>query len=180
MNLPMPLVLKMALVAVVIAAGVYDLRTRKIPNWLTLSGVVLGLGFNTLLLHSHGLALAMLGLGLSLLVYLPLYAVRGMGAGDVKLMAAIGSIAGPQSWLGIFLATAILGGVASVVLVLRRGRVHETMSNLATITGELMHARMPFEKDAGLDMHSGRALGLPHGAVIAAGTLVFLCLAGVA
>jgi prepilin peptidase CpaA len=126
------------------------------------------------------LALALLGLGLSLLVYLPLYAVRGMGAGDVKLMAAIGSITGPQNWLGIFLATAILGGLASVVLVLRRGRVQETMSNLATITGELMHARMPFEKDAGLDMHSGRTLGLPHGAVIAAGVLVFLWLGSAA
>jgi prepilin peptidase CpaA len=180
MNLPMPLVLKMALLAVAVAAGVYDLRTRKIPNWLNLSGVILGLGLNTLLLHGHGLLLAMLGLGLSLLVYLPLYAVRGMGAGDVKLMAAIGSMAGPQNWLGIFLVTAILGGIASVVLVLRRRRVHETLSNLATITGELAHARMPFERDAGLDMHSKQALGLPHGAVIAAGSLAFLCLSAVA
>jgi prepilin peptidase CpaA len=172
----MPLVLKIALVAVVIAAGAYDLRTRKIPNWLNLSGVVLGFGLNALLLHGHGLLLAILGLGLSLLVYVPLYAVRGMGAGDVKLMAAIGSIAGPQNWLGIFLATALLGGIAAVALVFWRGRLYETLSNLATIIGELVHARLPFRKDSGLDMRSKRALGLPHGAVIAIGSLAFLCL----
>jgi hypothetical protein len=54
--------------------------------------------------------------------------------------------------------------------------LYETLSNLATIIGELVHARLPFRKDAGLDMHSKQALGLPHGAVIAIGSLAFLCL----
>ena len=97
----MPLVLKMALIAVVASAAFYDVRTRKIPNWLNLSGLILGLGLNTLLLHAHGIVVASLGLGLALLIYVPLYLVRGMGAGDVKLMAAVGSIAGPQNWLVI-------------------------------------------------------------------------------
>ena len=106
----MPLVLKIALIAVVASAAFYDVRTRKIPNWLNLSGLVLGLGLNTLLLHAHGIMVALLGLGLSLLIYIPLYLIRGMGAGDVKLMAAVGSIAGPQNWLIIFVVTAIWAG----------------------------------------------------------------------
>lgn len=171
---PMPLVLKLALIAVVAIAAFYDVRTRKIPNWLNLSGLVLGLGLNTLLLHTHGLVVAMLGLGLSLLIYIPLYLVRGMGAGDVKLMAAVGSIAGPQNWLIIFLVTAILGGVAAFALVFCKRRIPETLANLSIIIGELLHGKAPFRKDPELDMRSQRSLGLPHGAVIAAGSLAFL------
>jgi prepilin peptidase CpaA len=170
----MPLVLKMALIAVVATAAVYDVRTRKIPNWLNLSGVILGLGLNTLLLHAHGIVVALLGMGLALLIYVPLYLIRGMGAGDVKLMAAVGSIAGPQNWLGIFLVTAILGGIAAFALVLSKRRIPETLANLSTILGELTHAKAPFHKDPALDMRSQRSLGLPHGAVIAVGSLAFL------
>src|SRR6476646_2522394 len=122
----MPLVLKIALIAVVASAAFYDVRTRKIPNWLNLSGLVLGLGLNTLLLHAHGIMVALLGLGLSLLIYIPLYLIRGMGAGDVKLMAAVGSIAGPQNWLVIFVVTALLGGLVALVVVLSKKRLSET------------------------------------------------------
>jgi prepilin peptidase CpaA len=170
----MLLILKVALVAVVLSAGFYDLRTRKIPNWLNLSGLVLGLGLNTLLLHGHGIALALLGLGLSLLIYIPLYLVRGMGAGDVKLMAAVGSIAGPQNWLGIFLITALLGGAVALILVFFKRRMYETLANLATIVGELLHGKAPFHRDPALDMRSPRSVGLPHGAVIALGSVAFL------
>jgi prepilin peptidase CpaA len=157
-----------------VSAGVYDWRTRKIPNWLNLSGLILGIGLNALVLHGHGLVLALAGLGCSLLVYVPLYLVRGMGAGDVKLMAAIGSIAGPLNWLTIFLAAVILGGIAAFGLVVLKKRLPETLGNLATITGELWHFRLPYLADPALDMRSKRSLGLPHGTVIAVGSLVFL------
>ena len=170
----MPLALKIALITLAISAGLYDLRTRKIPNWLNLSGLVLGLGLNALLLHGHGVVVALLGLGLSLLIYIPLYLVRGMGAGDVKLMAAVGSIAGPHNWLVIFVVTALLGGLVAFALVFLKGRIQETLSNLATILGELVRGKAPFRKDPALDMRSPRSLGLPHGSVIALGCLAFL------
>lgn len=170
----MPLALKITLIALVVSAGISDLRTRKIPNWLNLSGLILGLGLNALLLHGHGVVVALLGFGLSLLIYIPLYLVRGMGAGDVKLMAAIGSIAGPHNWLVIFVVTALLGGVLALALVFFKKRIPETLSNLFTIVGELAHGKAPFRKDAALDMRSPRSLGLPHGTVIALGSLAFL------
>ncbi|HEY3457782.1 MAG TPA: prepilin peptidase [Bryobacteraceae bacterium] len=157
-----------------ISAGLYDLRTRKIPNWLNLSGVILGVGLNTLLLHGHGIVVALLGLGLSLLIYIPLYLIRGMGAGDVKLMAAVGSIAGPHNWLVIFVVTALLGGVVALALVFFKRRLYETLSNLATILGELTRGKAPFHKDPSLDMRSPLSLGLPHGTIIALGCLAFL------
>src|SRR3954452_3354792 len=109
--------LKVLLIAIVLVAAIYDLRFRRIPNWLNLSGVILGLAVNTFLFGRHGLILALLGIASSLVIYVPLYLIRGMGAGDVKLMAAVGAVAGPWNWFGIFLATALLGGIVSLLFV---------------------------------------------------------------
>jgi len=174
MNRAVSPILKLALLAIAIVGGWTDLRRRKIPNWLNLSGLILGFGLNTLFLQKEGFKLATAGLGLALLIYLPLYLIRAMGAGDAKFMAAVGALVGPENWFGIFLTTAILGGVASLCLVAARNRLHVTMSNLSTIAGELIHGRMPFHKDPSLDVHDQRALGLPHGTVIAISVGIFL------
>lgn len=150
------------------------MRSRRIPNWLNLSGIVLGIGLNTLLFQGAGLKFAASGLGLALLIYVPLYLIRAMGAGDVKFMAAIGAIMGADNWLGVFFTTAILGGIASLCLVAARNRLQVTMTNLSTIAGELVHGRMPFHKDPSLDVHDKRALGLPHGTIIAISVCIFL------
>ena len=167
-------VLSLALIAVAVVGGWLDLRTRRIPNWLNLSGVVLGVGLNALFLRGEGAKLAAEGLGLALLIYLPLYLIRAMGAGDVKFMAAIGALIGPSNWFGVFLTSAILGGIASLGLIIARNRLHLTLSNISTITGELLHGRLPFRKDPSLDVHDRRALGLPHGTVIAISVGLFL------
>ena len=125
-------------------------------------------------LQRHGLMLAATGLICSLVIYVPLYLVRGMGAGDVKLMAAVGAIAGPANWVGIFLATAIIGGMASVALIAWRRRFGQTVNNLCVIAGELLHWRAPANKDPRLDVRDGRALRMPHGAFIASGAMLFL------
>ncbi|HTU45515.1 MAG TPA: A24 family peptidase [Bryobacteraceae bacterium] len=172
----MPVSLKVILICTVLAAGIFDLRYRRIPNWLNLSAIALGLGMNILLFEVHGLVLALLGLGCSLLIYIPLYLVRGMGAGDVKLMAAVGAIVGPMNWLWIFLFTAVLGGVVSLIYVVFRRRLHQTLLNLALIVTELACVRLPAAREARLDIHHGDALRVPHGAVIALGAMSFLVL----
>jgi prepilin peptidase CpaA len=166
--------LKFALLVIVLVGGWIDLRSRRIPNWLNLSGLILGFGLNAFFLQADGVKLAAGGLGLALLVYLPLYLIRAMGAGDVKFMAAIGALIGPENWLGIFLTTAVLGGVASLCLIIARNRLHVTLANLSTIANELLHGRMPFHKDPSLDVHDQRALGLPHGTIIAISSCIFL------
>lgn len=173
----MPVVLNSVLLALVMVAAAYDLRFRRIPNWLTLSGFICGFSLNVLFLGRQGLVTASLGLLCALLVYVPLYLIRGMGAGDVKLMAAVGAIVGPHNWLGIFLATAILGGIVSVVVIALKRRFHQTLLNLAVIGAELLHFRVPSESEERLDVRSSEALRLPHGAVIAGGCIVYLLLA---
>ncbi len=170
----MPVVLKIALLCVVVLAAIYDLRFRRIPNWVSLSGIVLGFGCNTLLLGLHGLREAGLGLLCAALVYMPLYLVRGMGAGDVKLMAAVGAIAGPESWLQIFLATALIGGIVSLAVIAGKHRFRQTLGNVGVIVTELLHFRAPVETDSRLDYRHKQAIRLPHGAAIAGGSIAFL------
>jgi prepilin peptidase CpaA len=160
--------------AIALAGGWMDLRSRRIPNWLNLSACILGFGLNTFFSHAAGFRLAGEGFALALLVYLPLYLIRAMGAGDVKFMAAIGALIGPENWLGVFLTTAILGGVASLCLIVARNRLHVTLSNLLTITTELVKGRMPFHRDPSLDVRDTQALGLPHGTIIAVSVCIFL------
>jgi prepilin peptidase CpaA len=169
-----PLLLLITLVTVALVGGFTDLRTRRIPNWLNLSGLILGIGLNVFCLQSQGFKSAVAGFGLALLIYAPLFLIRAMGAGDVKFMAAIGAIIGPQNWLTIFLTTAILGGVASLCLIVARGRFFVTLANVSTITSELSHGRMPFHKDPSLDVHDKRAVGLPHGTLIAISAVLFV------
>lgn len=172
----MPILLKAILICVVLTAAVYDARYRKIPNWLSLSGVILGLGLNVYLSGWNGLEAAALGFGFALLIYTPLYLIRGMGAGDVKLMAAIGAIAGPHDWLNIFIATALAGGIVSLLAVIVKKRAHQTLLNLITIVSELAHLRRPAKADARLDVRNPGSLRMPHAISIAVGCIAFLCL----
>jgi prepilin peptidase CpaA len=172
----MPLPLKVLLLCTVLVAGVFDLRYRRIPNWLNLGAIGLGMAVNVILFALHGLVLALLGIGCSLLVYVPLYLVRGMGAGDVKLMAAVGAIVGPMNWLYIFLFTALLGGVVSLLYVVFRKRLYQTLLNLQLVVGELARVRLPASREARLDIRHRDALRIPHGAVIAFGALTFVVL----
>ena len=169
--------IEVVLLALVLGAAVYDVRYRRIPNWLTLLGVLVGLGLNSFLYQGWpGLRMALLGLAIGFSVYFALYAIRAMGAGDVKLMAAIGSMVGWQDWFGIFVITAIVGGVAALGLVLLRGRLKNTLFNVGFILSEMKSGRPAYIAKEELDVRNPKALGLPHGAVIAVGTIAFLAL----
>ena len=170
----LPLVFRLVLGAIVLVAAVYDWRYRRIPNWLNLSGLILGLGLNLLYFQIHGAAQASEGLLLAMAVYFPLYLLRGMGAGDVKLMAAIGSIVGPGHWFEIFLATALAGGSIGLLAALRKGRLRRTFWNVWYLLRELRGLRLPYKSNPELDIRNKQALRLPHGVLIAVGCLVVL------
>src|SRR5215469_18279561 len=126
------------LVALVLAAAAFDIPYRRIPNWLTATGVLLGIGMNMFLYPVWpGLRLSLIGIVIGFGVYFLLYAIRAMGAGDVKLMAAVGAMVGWQDWLAIFLITALLGGAASIALVTARGRVRKTLWNVGFVLSEM-------------------------------------------
>jgi prepilin peptidase CpaA len=163
------------LAALAIVAAVFDFRTRRIPNWLTAAGIVCGFACQIWLFRWAGAREATLGAGVALLIYLPLFALRAVGGGDVKLMAAVGSIAGPKAWIAIFLVTALVGGAMALVLIACKGRLSRTLRNVGILLHELGHLRAPHRVEQELDVTGDQGLRLPHGGTIAAGTL--LCLA---
>jgi prepilin peptidase CpaA len=83
---------------------------------------VLGLAANLWLRGLPGLLLAFGGLLLASLIYFPLYLLKGIGAGDVKLMAALGMIVGPYPWLWLFLFSALFSATAGVLLAATKGQ----------------------------------------------------------
>jgi prepilin peptidase CpaA len=170
---PLPPPAAILLASLVLAAAIYDLRCRRIPNWLTIGGIALGFALNLWL--GEGRA-ALAGFGLAVAVYLPMFLLHAMGGGDLKLMAGVGAIAGATAWFGIFILTAILGGVAAVALLLARGGLGRALRNILHILKQVFRLRAPYREREELDVNSPRAVTLPHGAVIAAGTLFYLLL----
>lgn len=170
----MPPVIKVLVALLVLVAGIYDIRFRRIPNWLVLPAIPLGLALNAFLYSWRGLQESALGFGLAVLIYMPLYALRGMGAGDVKLAAALGAFVGWRNWLLIFLLAGAVGGVLALVLMVMHRRFRKTLRNTAYIIWEMMRLRAPHLRSEELDVGSPRAYTLPHGAVIALATLTLL------
>jgi prepilin peptidase CpaA len=165
-----------ALAAVTAIAAATDMRSRIIPNWLVRAGLALGFGLNAYMYGWSGLASAFLGFGLALGLYVPLYLLRAMGGGDVKLMAAVGALAGPKDWFTIFVLASVLGGIFALGLLYVRHSTGSTLANIWQILGNLARLRAPYASNPDLDIGSPKAITMPHGVAIAAGTFAFLFL----
>jgi len=151
-------------VGMVTIAAYFDVRYRRIPNWLVAIGLCSGLLLNVWLVGLSGIGVALFGTLAGLALLLPFYVLRGMGAGDVKLLAAVGALVGPQVLLSVGLYGALVGGVMSVGALLSRRR-------LSLLLGDLAQRRKP----------SPSGLKLPYGLAIASGvylTLLVPALAG--
>jgi len=115
--------LDMVLACILLAAALNDLRFRKIPNLLTYPMIALSLIYYGATGGLKGLAFSTAGLAVGMAVLMIFYLAGGMGAGDVKLMGAVGAALGPRAAFEAFLVTAIVGGIYSVCLiVVRRGQ----------------------------------------------------------
>lgn len=119
-----PIILLLGLLGIAVAS---DLRRHRIPNFLVVLGLVLGLASQTYAGGVSGLGDGMLGLLIGFGVFLPLYALGGMAAGDVKLMAMVGSFLTPHFALWAAFFSLIAGGLCGLLLVLARGQVQQTL-----------------------------------------------------
>lgn len=164
--------LQFLLLWLVLQAAVTDLAIRRIPNVLVLSGLALAA-----LLHwrtgADGALVStwLAGLGTGFVLFVPLYALRGMAAGDVKLMAMVGAFAGPALAAQIALLTCLIGGVLGLLLVLRSGRWRILGRNLASILRPLLLSLGGVPQQPTPLARAASAGDIPYGVAIALGTL---------
>jgi len=158
------------LAAGLVTAAVIDLRSRRIPNELTAAMAVLGIGLAGLGWSGATVGAALAGLVLGLLLMMPGYALGATGAGDVKLMAAVGAIVGPSLVLSAFLCTSLAGGVLALAVAIRRRRLAATLAQ----TGRLVAApgAAPGEIKA-----ASAASRFAYGPAIAAGSMIAVLVA---
>ncbi|HEV8396593.1 MAG TPA: A24 family peptidase [Vicinamibacterales bacterium] len=112
------------------AACATDLHSRRIPNWLTFGATALALAVHVAVDGRAGAQVAMGGWVTGLFLFMPLFLLGGMGAGDVKLLAALGAWLGAPDtvWLAIYASMA--GGVIAAVLALRSGYLRTALQNI--------------------------------------------------
>jgi len=164
-----PVVLGLA-VALAVAAGYTDWRSRRIPNWLTAPGLLLGVLANTVLGGRGGLKTSLLGAGLGLLVLLPFVIVRALGAGDWKLAGALGAIVGPGVLADLLMVSVFVAGIMALGLVIYKRRFKETMRNI----GGLLASIVTFHKPgAEVSLDNPQSLKVPYGVALALTTLLF-------
>jgi prepilin peptidase CpaA len=126
------------------ASAVVDLRTRRVPNWLTLGIAATGLAFAAASVSRVSIAGALGGFVVGLALMLPGHIVGATGAGDVKLFAGVGTLLGPAGIAIAFVYTALLGGALALGVALYRGRLNDTLQETATlvVTGGANVARI--------------------------------------
>ena len=159
-----------ALLALVLGmAVVTDLRSTRIPNWLTAPAVIIALGTHTGMNGIGGLVFSLAGLGVGLGFFLLLYLVGSIGAGDVKLMAAVGAFVGPYGALSSGILAMIIGGGYAVSAMCYQWGLFTTGRKLTAVAhgAVLMGGHLSVSESA-------QPVRLRYGVAIAGGTLLYL------
>jgi prepilin peptidase CpaA len=176
MNQPADILLYSILALGLMIALISDLRVQRIPNLLTFPLMAAGLGVHLGTQGLGGLAFSAEGLGLGIAFFLIPYLMGGMGAGDAKLMGAVGALLGPK---GVFIAalfTAAAGGIYALVLLFlksayARGMVTRSATTLKTfaLTGQFITIPAPEDEER-------KKPRLCYGVAIATGTFLYMAL----
>ena len=160
------IVTTLAFLTLVVLAGVSDIRTRRIPNALT----VTGLGIALALRGATGvepLAMGLAGAVIAFVPAVPLVVLGGLGGGDAKLLAAVGAFVGPAGLPTTLLFTALMGGAMGAVTVVRRGAFGSTVTRCrAILASPFGMSGKPLPR-----LGAPGAIAIPYGVAIGAGAL---------
>ncbi|MHA7679437.1 A24 family peptidase [Cupriavidus sp. PET2-C1] len=167
-----PILADLSLIALVTTAAVCDIRSRRVPNWLVGSGLAIALGVQWVVCGPAAGSWAWLsGMATGLALFIGVYLLGGMGAGDVKLMGAIGAFTGPLGAAHVAVISCLAGGVLALSMMLLKKESRQTLASLSTLLLSLpFGARaMPSVND---EQRTSRSIKLPFAVAIAAGTLL--------
>lgn len=111
------MLLQYTLIAILGTAAVIDCRTYKIPNWLTGPAILIGLSWHMFMNQLSGFVFSLEGAGVGLGLFVILYVCGWMGAGDVKLFAAVGAFLGPVQTISAAIVIALVGGLLAFLVL---------------------------------------------------------------
>ena len=157
-------------VALAVIAGWTDWRSRRIPNWLTVPGFLVGVSVNVLAGGWAGLKTSLLGAGLGLLLLLPFVFLRSLGAGDWKLAGALGAFVGWSDLVNLLMGSVFVAGIMALGLVIYKRRFKETLRNIGRLLASMLTFRMP---GAEVSLDNPQSLKVPYGVALALTTLLF-------
>ena len=164
--------------ALLIWAAWIDGRQLRVPNWMTFPMVFAGLAYNVWDGGWEGLGFSTLGIVVGLATLLPLYAVDGMGAGDVKLMAGIGAWLGAAITWYAFCVSTVVGAVMAIIMVLWKRSWNKHYMNFLIILNEWMTIRDPNELSRIAKERKPTMFLLPYGIPICVGSIGYFLFAG--
>jgi prepilin peptidase CpaA len=147
-----------------VIAGWTDLRSRRIPNWLTVPGLLIGVAANTVLGGWTGLKTSLVGAAVGLALLLPFVLLRSLGAGDWKLAGALGAFVGAGLLVNLLLGSVFVAGLMAVGLVVYKGRIRQTLRNMGHILISLVTFRLP---GAQVSLDNPESLKVPYGVALA-------------
>ena len=152
------------------AAGWTDLRSRRIPNWLTVPAFVIGVALNTFFERWDGLKSSLIGALVGLGLLLPFVLLRSLGAGDWKLAGALGAFAGRELLIDLLLGSVFVAGLMAVVLIIYKRRVLQTLRNIGHIIVSLVTFRLPGHS---VSLDNPDSLKIPYGVALALTVLIY-------
>jgi prepilin peptidase CpaA len=164
--------------ATLVVAAVIDGWKLKVPNWITLPMIVAGWVYSTIAFGWTGLAWSLAGTFVGLGLLLPAYAIGGMGAGDVKLLAGVGAWVWATTTFYAFCVSAIAGGLIAVGMVLYRRAWRRHQEQFYAILNEILVVRDPNVLAATAAQRKSSMLLLPYGIPLAIGTIAYFAWTG--
>jgi prepilin peptidase CpaA len=157
-------------VAFAVGAGWSDWRSRRIPNWLTVPGLGIGIAVNVMVSGFSGLRTSLLGAGLGLLILLPFVFLRSLGAGDWKLAGALGAFVGPGVLVDLLMGSVFIAGIMALGLVIYKRRLKETLRNIGRLLVSMLTFHMPASE---VSLDNPQSLKIPYGVALALSTVCY-------
>lgn len=158
---------------ILIVAAYIDGKQLRVPNWITYPMVLSGLAYCTWVGGLSGFGMGLVGMAVGLLCLLPLYAVGGMGAGDVKLMAGVGAWLGWKVTIYAFGVSTVVGAAMAVIMVLRKKDVMKHAVNVMVILNEWKTVKDPWKLSKIAADRKPTMMLLPYGIPICIGSIAF-------
>ncbi len=163
------------LILFLLTATIFDIKSRRIPNWLVLTGSIIAIFYQPTLPYVESAFYACNGLLVGLCAFIPFYFFRAMGAGDAKLMAMTGAFLGPMSAFNAAIVVLITGGIVSILAALFIGAFSRAINNVRMIVFHF--AVNALSRDSfRIDIQSISKVKIPYALAIFSGTIIHLML----